>query len=450
MNVTSSPAVLRRRRWHHLRLGVVLAVIVPALAPAAEPAAGTIDLPTALRLAGASSIDVAIAREKLNEARAASESARARFFPWITSGVVVRRHEENIQAVAGPILDADKQSLQAGVALNAQLDLGETYYQNLVAQQLARSSEAALAGWQRDVTYRAAAGYFDLARARAAVIAAEEAARITSRHAEQIAATTEAGLTFQGDAARVRAARERAELTLLRARTDQRVAAARLAEILRLDPAVDLAPADTDLAPLSIASPGEDLGALLSRALARRPELDEAAARLEAARLSRRAATHGPLLPTLGAQAAFGGLGGGPGSTSVGRDFDVSADYSFGVSWRIGPGGLFDRNREREAVSRERRVGLEQERVRDLIRRQVVEQHVRLRSLATQIELARKTLDAADQAARLSRQRRETGVSAALEDLQAEEELARARRDYLATIADFNQAQYGLKFAVGD
>ena len=414
------------------------------------PSPGTIDLPTALRLAGASNLDVQIAREKVNEARAASDSARARFFPFIVPSVVVRRHEENVQEAGGGIIDADKQSLSAGIAINAQLDLGETYYQNLVAKQLVRSSEAALAGRQREITYRAAIGYFDLARARAAVIAAEEAARITGRHAEQIGATAEAGLTFQGDAARVRAARERAELTLLRARTDQRIAAARLAELLRLDPAVDLAPVDADLSPMTLATTTEDVGGLISQALAKRPELDEAAARLEAARTNRRAATTGPLIPTLGAQAAIGGLGGGPSGSSVTRDFDSSHDFSFGVSWRVGPGGLLDRNRQREMAARERQGELEQEKVRDVIRRQVVEQHARLRSLASQIEFAKKTLEAADQTARLSRQRRETGVGAALEDLQAEDELARARRDYLSTIADYNLAQYALKFAVGE
>jgi outer membrane protein TolC len=427
---------------------------------AAEPAsglpaeglakAGTIDLPTALRLAGASNLDVAIAREKVNEARAASDSARARFFPFIAPSIVVRRHDDNLQDAPGRIINADKQSLSAGIGINAQLDLGETFYQNLVAKQLVRSSEAAFAGRQREVTYRAAIAYFDLARARAAVIAAEEAARITGRHAEQIAATTEAGLTFQGDAARVRAARERSELTLIRARTDQRIAAARLAEILRLDPAVDLAPVDADLAPMTLETAGDDVGGLISKALAKRPELDEAAARLEAARTNRRAATTAPLIPTVGAQASLGGLGGGPAGSTLTRDWDYSGDYALGLSWRVGPGGLFDHNRQRETASRERQVELEQEKIRDLIRRQVVEQHARLRSLAAQIEFARKTLEAADQTARLSRQRRETGVSAALEDLQAEDELARARRDYLATIADYNLAQYALRFAVGE
>lgn len=422
----------------------------PALAQAPAGAPQTIDLPTTLRLAGANNLDVQIAREKVNEARAAHDAARARYFPWIAPGITFRKHDDNIQNVEGRILDVDKKSLAAALVINAQIDLGETYYQNLVARQVVRAHEAALAGRQREATFRAAAAYFDLARARAGVIAAEEAARITGRHAEQIAVTTEAGLTFLGDAARVRAASERAALTLVRVRADQRIAAARLAEIIRLDPAVELTPVDADLSPMSLGAPTDELGALLSRALAHRPELDETAARLEAARALRRGATKGPLIPTIGAQASLGGLGGGPGGSTWTRDYGYSGDYSLGVSWRVGPGGLLDKNREREAASRERQVELDQEKTRDLIRRQVVEQHTRLVSFTAQIELARKTLEAADQTARLSRQRRETGVSGALEDLQAEDELARARRDYLATITDYNLAQYALKFVVGN
>jgi outer membrane protein TolC len=143
-------------------------------------------------------------------------------------------------------------------------------------------------------------------------------------------------------------------------------------------------------------------------------------------------------------------LGGGRGSTSLGHDFDSSHDVVFGLSWRIGPGGLLDRNRERETTARERQAELELEKARDAVRRQVVEQHTRVRALAEQVGLARNALEAADRTARLGRARRETGVSAPLEDIQAEEELARARRDYLATVADYNQAQYALRFAVGD
>jgi len=408
-----------------------------------------IDLPTTLRLAGANNLDVQIAREKVNETRAAQDAARARFFPWLEPSIVVRRHEGNIQAVNGPIIDADKQSLAAGVALNAQVDLGEAYFQELVAHQVTRGSEAALATRQREATLRAATAYFELARARAVVAAADEAARIAGRHADQVAAMVSAGLTFAGDAARVHAARERAELALLRLQTSQRLAAARLAQVLHLDPAIELVPADPDLAPLTLAAASDELGPIIAHALAVRPELDEAAARLEAARIGRRGATVGPLIPTVGAEAAVGGLGGGAGSASLGRDFDTSADYALGLSWRVGPGGLLDRNRQREGASREQQVQFEIEQARDEVRREVVEQHARLRSLAGEIELAHRALEAADQAAQLSRQRRETGVSAVLEDLDAEEQLAGARRDYLSTVADYNIAQYAFRFAAG-
>ena len=76
-----------------------------------------IDLPTALRLAGAQNLDVQIARERLAEAKANHESAVAQFVPWLSPGAAYRRHENRIQAVDGSIFDADKQSYSVGGSL---------------------------------------------------------------------------------------------------------------------------------------------------------------------------------------------------------------------------------------------------------------------------------------------------------------------------------------------
>ena len=425
-------------------------VLLLAQVASAQTTAAPIDLPTALRLAGAANLEVRLAQEKIAEARAASDLARNRFLPWITPSVAVRRHEENVQAVNGPVFAADKQSLAAGLAVQAQLEPGEVYFQNLISRQQVRAAEAVAAGRQREITLRAAAGYFELLRARAAVAAAEESAAILDRHARQAAVLGETGLGFRGDITRIAAARDRASLTVARLQADQRIAAARLAETLRLDPAVDLTPADSTLEPLRLLEAGDSPAPFIASALARRPELDEAAARREAARLARRGAEIAPLIPAIGAQASLGGLGGGPAGSRITRDWGFSGDFALGLSWRVGPGGLLDPHREREASARERQAGLAQEMIQDAVRRQVVEQHVRVRSLARQLELARAALASADTTARLSRQRRETGVSAALEDLQAEEELVRARRDYAGVIAEYNQAQYALRFAVGE
>ncbi|MGH7968899.1 MAG: hypothetical protein ACREIC_09260, partial [Limisphaerales bacterium] len=43
-----------------------------------------IDLPAALRLAGARNLDIQLARERLSESQANRQSAVEQFFPWIT------------------------------------------------------------------------------------------------------------------------------------------------------------------------------------------------------------------------------------------------------------------------------------------------------------------------------------------------------------------------------
>src|SRR5687767_9866915 len=64
-----------------------------------------IDLPTALQLAGARSLDIQIARERLAEARANKESAVWQFFPWLAPGFSYRRHDNLIQDVSGNVID---------------------------------------------------------------------------------------------------------------------------------------------------------------------------------------------------------------------------------------------------------------------------------------------------------------------------------------------------------
>src|SRR5205814_2035074 len=122
-------------------------------------------------------------------------------------------------------------------------------------------------------------------------------------------------------------------------------------------------------------------------------------------------------------------------------------DYVFGLSWRIGPGGLFDFTRTRAAASRMKAAELSVEKLRDDIIRQVVEAFTRWQSLSDQLATAQRMLRAAEQSLQLAQQRKEFAVGIVLETIQAEQDLTRARLDYLKTVADFNRAQYALKKA---
>jgi outer membrane protein TolC len=445
---------------------VALLAAIPFSVPATSAAPQPIDLATTLRLAGADNLSVKIAKEKLAEARAEADIARERLFPWVSVGATFRQHENNIQTVEGRIIDADKRSFSAGVGLNATWDFGEVYYQKLAAQQRARAEEAAATTQRQNTVTDAALAYYELLRATATIQIALDALAISERHHAQLVASAAAGVAFAGDVQRVATARARNETAVQQAREQARIAAARLAELLKLDPTVDLTPNPAELLPVTLvptssstsdlklaASPGAaaapDLAALVSRALAARPELTQADARLAAVREQHHGARNAPLIPVVNASASIGGLGGDTGLRSWSRGFDNSNDYGVGLSWRIGPGGLFDRSRVRSSEARLRRGELELEQTRDTIRRQVVEFSARASSLSAQLASLRAALDSAEKTAQLSRERRAQSVSGVLEDLLAEEELTRARRDYVAAVAAFDQSQHALLRVLG-
>ena len=86
---------------------------------------------------------------------------------------------------------------------------------------------------------------------------------------------------------------------------------------------------------------------------------------------------------------------------------------------------------------------------RDQIAGQVVEAFARMQSIKDQIESARRALGAAEGGLVLAQQRREFAVGIVLENILAEQDLTRARFEFLKVVAEFNKAQYTLKRAVG-
>jgi len=406
-----------------------------------------IDLPTVLRLARAQNLDIQMAREKLAEARADNQSATLKFFPWLTAGIAYRRHDGQIQSTEGDILTVSKQSYAPGAALVGQWDLGDATYQKLAAKQLENAAGHAFEVQHQETVAAAARDYFDLAFAQAATGVSQEAVRISTNYEAQLQAAVETGLALKGDRLRATVQAERNRLASRQATEQQRNAAARLAQTLHLDPSIELAARDVEPAPLSLVETNATLTTLLRQAFLARPELKQGQALAEAARETKNGTVYGPLIPSVGAQALGGGLGGGRNGDT--GNFGPQEDYFLGIGWRIGPGGLFDFPRQRAAKARLNSARIATEKIRDDISRQVVEAFTRLQSQADQINTARRGLAAADEALRLARQRQEFAVGVVLENILAEQDLTRARNDYLMAIAEFNKSQYALLKATG-
>jgi outer membrane protein TolC len=124
-------------------------------------------------------------------------------------------------------------------------------------------------------------------------------------------------------------------------------------------------------------------------------------------------------------------------------------DRAFGLSWKIGPGGLFDWGRVKTADAKLSAAQLSDEKLREDISRQVVESQARVQSLFEQVRIARQNMTSAAETLRLTRERKELGVGTVLEDIQAQQELVRARSEYIGSVTELNQEQYALMRAIG-
>jgi outer membrane protein TolC len=427
-----------------LRLLSAFVLLAPAAARAEEHA---IDLATALELAGARSVDVQIARARLDAARAEATSANLRFLPWITAGVSYQRHGGVTPDVLGNIVTADKDLSVAGAGVSLRVDVGEALFQSLAAKQTTQAAEHVVASQRQQSLLRAAEGYFDLLAAQASVTVAREALRISQEYESQLHRAVEIGIALRGDELRVKVQSQRNQLAVQQALEQRRVLAARLAETLRLDPSVELVAKDAELVPLSLVPTTNTVESLVAEALSARPEVSEGHALVLAAEENRKAAAYGPLIPALTGRLFVDSLSGGPdGAASRSGE---SRDYVAAVAWRLGPGGILDFGRTRAANARLGESQWTLEKVKDAIARQVVEARTRVLSQQEQLETARGAMATAEQGFTLARERREFEVGIVLENILAEQDQTRARLDYVRAIGEYDKAQYALGRALG-
>jgi len=415
---------------------------------AATAHAEKIDLPSVLRLAGADSVEVRIAQERLAEARAREDGTLWQMFPVISPGVTYRNHSGQLQDIVGQVTDITKSSFGAGATLQLSLEIGESTYRRLAAKQMTLAAEHRLESERRRMLLAAAEAYFELTAAQAAADLQEDAVRLASDLHRQVSAAVAAGLAAKGDEHRAFAQLTRAQIRREQARDARRGAAARLAEVVRLPVDVDLTPADRR--PVAIAVPGSDrkLDALVQTALARRPEIAEAERLDSAAQENLAGAKYAPLWPTLGAQVFGGGLGGSPSSAR--DDWGRSTDTQVTLSWRIGAGGLLDSSRVRaaEAAAAQGRLGIE--RIRDAVTREVVEAHAAVQATSAAVKSAQAGLKSAEDGLKLAAQRRDFAVGAVMETLQSQQDAVQARLEAVRSVADLNKARHRLKAAVGE
>jgi outer membrane protein TolC len=406
-----------------------------------------VDLPTVMKLAGANNDEIQLARSRHAEALAESKLAWQRFWPSLTLGAAYRRTDGNVQDIAGAVFDVSKQQYTVGPNVMIDWAPGELYYEALVAKQRASAAEQMVEKARQEIVQEATERYYELLASEASLAIMEDDLRLTQEYEKQIGGAVEAGTAFRADLLRVRTQVSRGKLAIRQHEERRDLAAAGLAETLRLPAETALRPAKADLTPVRLFDGREGVGALITRGTQDRPEVKAAGAAVTAAGLERERARVAPMIPNV--QAGYGGGGLGGGFNGDMGNFDGTQTVYLGFGWKIGPGGLFDKQRKVIAAAQEESAELQAARVRAAVGREVVEAAARSKSAQDQIGINDEAVEAAAEMVKLARERQASQLGVVLEYLLAMEELTRARQSRVRAVTGFNQAQHELARAVG-
>lgn len=406
-----------------------------------------VDLPTVMKLAGANNDEIQLAKTKHTEVLAESKLAWQRFWPSLTLGAGYRRTDGNVQDIAGAVFDVSKQQYTVGPNIMIDWSPGDMYYAALAAKQRALAAEQLAEKARRDVVMQATGRYYDLLATEASLAIIEDDLRLTQDYEKQIGGAVDAGTAFRADLLRVKTQVSREKLAIRQHQEKRDLAAAALAETLRLPADSELRPAKADLVPVRLLDRKLGVATLISQASQHRPEMKAAGAVNRAAVLEKDRARVAPMIPNVQAGYGFGGLGGGYNG-SMGN-FDDTQNMYIGLGWKIGPGGLFDKQRQIIAGAQEEATKLQAGQIKAAIGREVVEAAARAQSAHDQISINDEAVNAAQEMVKLAKERQASQLGVVLEYLLAREELTRGRQSRVQAVTSFNKAQHELKRAVG-
>jgi outer membrane protein TolC len=372
-------------------------------------------------------------------------------------------HDGNLQNATGLVYPVTKNNffLTAGAGLNFQL--ADALFGPGIARRVTEAAAARARAVTNDVQLDVALAYLDLLRAYGALaINAEQQAKVE----QMLRAAANAEGAKLGEPADVN--RARTELDVIkqeRIGLEVRAAevSARLAQLLLLDPAVDLRPFDALILPIRLVPACDHLDDLIAAALLTRPELAESRALVAAALARWRQARYRPLLPTL--QAIYYG-GGFVGSTDAAtlppvgipptavNHFSGREDFLAQASWQLDNMGFGTYYQIKARKVEYHEANLQVLEVQARVGAEVSAAAKAARGRERALAVAQEGVQ---QAELLWRRLAEASFGMAgpsgrfrpLEPLLAERALAQARLQYLDEVIGYDQAQFRLYWALG-
>jgi outer membrane protein TolC len=445
------------------------ALIVRGQAPDSQPAAQVqgaqlpaaatqasaplpISLDTVLRLAEQQNGQVALAREKVNEAFAEKDLANDAWLPHVFAGVGYFRHEGGIQNEDGTLTHSSFGTLFPGIDIDARFDLKSATFARINAQRQVWQQQGELSRITSETVLQAATTYIDLLAARtgealARQLVADEGDLLD--RAQKLAGT-QAGA---GSGANLQVEALRAEVSGLqqlmrKLHHDGNAASAKLSYLLGLGPCTTLAPVDEKLVPLDLVDASGSCCDLVNKALTNGPGIRELEGLIGLIQCGiEKSKGPGKYVPQFEFHLAEGAFGAGPGSRLA---WDNSLDLGVQARWDL-TGFASASKRLRVAESKLQQANLTYQDVRAKLAAGVEEAQDAIVSGRDQIALSEEQARHAHEAYRLGSQRLKENVGGTT--IQDVMQTVRARQiaqlAYVMSLTSYNKAQLRLFVLLG-
>ena len=291
----------------------VLAILLPALCSAAAALAQTpaLSLDDCLKIAAEQQPALAAAHAGVSAASEAVGEARAPYFPQVDLNAGYHRWQKRAFLPSGlslpgkaiPELIGPLNDWNGGLSTKITLyDFGERRAGLDASKARRTAAEASASATQAEVRLSVQTAFFALASSQDLLAVAEKNLDRTKRHLQMTEIRRAAGAVPQADVLRFQAEEACAQLQVISAQGNVRIAAGRLNTAMGRNAELPLS-----ITPPALPSPPatEDLAAAIQRALTRRPELLSAEKQVSAAH-SEIAAARATRAPKLRADGSYG------------------------------------------------------------------------------------------------------------------------------------------------
>ncbi|HVC92641.1 MAG TPA: TolC family protein [Pirellulales bacterium] len=424
-----------------------------------------INLPTALRVANVSAIDVRVASEKTQVAAAQLLQARTLWLPTILSGTDYYRHDGQIQDIQGNVANANHGSFLLGTGPYMVFALSDALFAPVAARQVVGAQRAVQRAAQNDIMLAVAESYFQAQQARGALAGAEDTVDKAADLLQRVEALGEV-LVPPFEKIRVGAELRRRRQTVYQAYERLGLARAELTRLLRLDPTTVLDPLEPPELQITLIDSRTIVDELIRVGLTRRPELAANQAFVQATLARLRQERIRPLVPSVllrgASSGVFGTLAGGyfgGGTNGNMNNFGPRADFDLQVLWELQNMGFGNRARVREKEAENRQAALELLRTQDRIAAEVAQAHLQVQTSLARLHEAewglKDALDSVAQNMSGLKNTKQVGnlptlVTRPQEVVAAMQALGQAYDDYYGAVADHNRAQFRLYRALGN